>query len=89
MEKSKFDEGFEEVPVPLEKVTFFYYVNIVFIFRNTRFFCMSQFYNFNFYVTNNRFSHSKNDICYFKITFPCIRAIVSLVSVHRIKVTIL
>lgn len=48
MEKSKFDEGFEEVPVPLEKVTFFYYVDIVFTFRNTRFFCMSQFYNFNF-----------------------------------------
>ena len=48
MEKSKFDEGFEEVPVPLEKVTFFCYVDVVFIFRNARFFSMSQFYNFNF-----------------------------------------
>ena len=47
MEKSKFEEGFEEVPVPLDEVTVFDYVDIVFTFRNSRFFFMSEFPNFN------------------------------------------
>ena len=45
MEKSKFEEGFEEVPVPLDEVTVFDYVDIVFTFRNSRFFSMSEFPN--------------------------------------------
>lgn len=43
MEKSKFEEGFEEVPVPLEEVTLSVYVDIVFIFSNSKFFSKPEF----------------------------------------------